>query len=92
MDFQEEVRDMFRALIFLEIKKAELNTPPGLSLGRIHEATNNAGRDAYGTPTQMHQELQSMIAEGLISEIGKDFYRVVEGAKPPGNLSGPGLD
>jgi hypothetical protein len=92
MNFHPEVRDMFRGLIFLEIKKAESNTPPGLSLAGVHEAINSGGRDAYGTKTQAHQELQSMVAEDLIYEVEKDFYRVVAGAKPPGNWSGPGLD
>jgi hypothetical protein len=88
MDFQEEAREMFRGLIFLELKKAESNTPPGLSLTAIHTAFNGHYRDAHGTPTQMHQELQSMVAEDLIYEVEKDFYRVVAGAKPPGDWSG----
>jgi hypothetical protein len=87
MNWQEEVRDMFRGLVFLEIKKAESNTLPGMSLKDIHAAASS-DRDGFGTLTQMHHEVQRMVAEGLIYEVEKDFYRVVEGAKPPGNWSG----
>jgi hypothetical protein len=89
MDFKPEVRELFRGLIFLEIKKAESNTPPGISLKVLHSAFNGHYRDAYGTPTQMHEELQITVAEGLISEKPKDFYRVVAGANPPRQLVRP---
>jgi len=91
MNWQPEMREMFRGLVFLELKKSESRTRPGMSLEEIHAGSSGGYKDGYGTLTQMHHELQSMVAEGLIQEVGTDFYRVVAGAKP-GNLSGPGLD
>jgi hypothetical protein len=92
MDWQPEAREMFRGLVFIELKKSESSATPGMSLKDIHAANSGGYRDGFGTLTQMHHELQQMVAEDLIYEVEKDFYRVVAGAKPPGNWSGPGLD
>jgi len=83
MDWHPQARDMFRGLVFLDLKKAESRTRPGMSLQELHAGASGGYRDGFGTVTQMHHELQSMVAEGLIQEVGKDFYRVVAGAKPP---------
>lgn len=86
MDWQPEAREMFRGLLFHELKNAESRTRPGMYLQELHAASSGGYHDGYGTSTQMHQELQSMVAEGLIYEVAKDFHRVVVGAKAPDGL------
>ena len=93
MNWQEEAREMFRALVFIQIKEAE---PSGVSLTDIHEKASGGYRDGYGTKTQMHNELQAMVEEGILfldESKGKDIYRVVSGAESKfPNMTGPAFD
>jgi len=73
-------------LIFIELKKSESNTPPGLTLPAIQNAIPVSFQDS---PSLVRLELEYMVKDGLVSQTG-EVYRVVAGKKPP-HWTGPGL-
>jgi hypothetical protein len=69
LNWQEEVRPMFRTMIF----RAVLNAPDGMKLSAIRDLAG----EMYGTLTQLFRELDEMVAVGQLSrdEASDNTYR-----------------
>jgi hypothetical protein len=66
-------------LIYIELKKSESNTTPGLSEKGVLDALPESFQDSTSL---VHLELEYMVKDGLVS-VTDEIYRVVAGKTPP---------